>query len=165
MIIIGLGSNQEGREGCSYLENCRSALSRFSSYHVRVVAVSRWYRSKPMPVSDQPWFINGVAQIETSLSPVHLLRCAHAIEHDMGRKRMRRNEARPIDIDILDYGGRICTEQQDGITLPHPRMHGRGFVLYPLLDIAPAWVHPVLHKTARSLLDTLSDEQEGMFIE
>ena len=82
----------------------------------------------------------------------------------MGRKRMRRNEARPIDIDILDYEGRVCTVKQDGLALPHPRMHGRGFVLYPLRDIAPAWVHPVLHKTAQSLLDELNDEQKGTFI-
>ena len=106
----------------------------------RVTARSSLYRTAPLGYADQPDFINAVAQIETTLAPRALLAALLEIEHRHGRARSFRNAPRTLDLDLLLYGGAHFHE--DGLTLPHPRMHARGFVLRPLLEIAPAAVIP-----------------------
>ena len=94
-----------------------------------------------MPASDQPWFANAVVAVATELAPADLLAALHEIEHAFGRRRGRPWQARAIDLDLLDHGGRV--EAGRSLVLPHPRMHERAFVMLPLREVAPDWVHPV----------------------
>src|SRR6185503_4871316 len=106
------------------------------------------------PDPEQPAYINAVAAVETTLQPVELLTLLHGVETAFGRLRSAPNATRTLDIDLLDYEGRILTE---GITLPHPRIRERSFVLVPLVQIAPDWRHPVTGERAADLLAGLAD--------
>lgn len=112
--------------------------------------MSRWYRTRPVPASDQPDYINGIVRLCGPCDPAGLLAGLHAIEAEAGRVRTVRNAARPLDLDLLGVGDLVI----DGphLTLPHPRLHLRGFVLAPLCDIAPGWVHPVFGRRAADML-------------
>jgi 2-amino-4-hydroxy-6-hydroxymethyldihydropteridine diphosphokinase len=118
-----------------------AALARLDAEGVRVLRRSRWYASPPWPPSDQPWYVNGVAEVESALPPADLLARLHAVEAGFGRERGVRNAARVLDLDLVDWHGRIDPEGTPA--LPHPRMHERGFVLLPLAELAPDWRHPV----------------------
>ncbi|WP_338016753.1 2-amino-4-hydroxy-6-hydroxymethyldihydropteridine diphosphokinase [Oleomonas cavernae] len=127
---------------------------------MHLVATSRLWESAPVPVSDQPWFVNAVARVETSLSPQALLERLHAIEAGFGRVRRIRWEARVLDLDLLAYGDLACGgEQLAGLTLPHPRIAERAFVLRPLSDIAPAWRHPVTGEDLATMVARLDATQ------
>ena len=105
-----------------------------------MVARSRLFESPPWPQpSDQPWYVNAVARIETALAPEKLLARLHDIEREFGRVRGVANEARTLDLDLLDYDGLV---RAGAPTLPHPRLADRAFVLLPLRDVAPEWRHP-----------------------
>lgn len=156
MILIGLGANLPGPDGAAPRENLEKALASLSQEGVKVIATSPFYKSEPVPKSDQPWFVNGVALVETALSPEDLLHLLHSVEADIGRTRRIRNEARIIDLDLLDYQGRVLSGARGGLALPHPRLHQRRFVLKPLTDLAPGWQHPVFRKTAAALLEEVS---------
>ena len=110
---------------------------------VRTLRVSAWYRTAPVPASDQPWYVNAVAEVASGLPADALLAELHAVEAEFGRRRTVPNAARPIDLDLLDYHGEIAAGGPGRATLPHPRMTGRAFVLRPLADVAPDWRHPV----------------------
>ncbi len=153
MIIIGLGSNLPGSDAAPPVKTLKLALERLQDSGVKVVAVSPFYKSEPVPKSDQPWFVNAVAQIETELGPEDLLTRLHEVEEAFGRVRRTRNEARILDLDLLDYRGQVTPNPGAGPVLPHPRMQQRRFVLKPLADLAPDWRHPVLGKSAKELLD------------
>lgn len=120
--------------------------------HSRLVRHSDLYRSKPVGYSDQPDFINAVAQLKTRLSPRALLNHCLDLEQHHGRRRTFRNAPRTLDLDLLLYNGLVMHEP--GLTLPHPRMHERAFVLQPLVEIAPHCVIPGLGN-ARQLLARL----------
>ena len=120
-------------------------------------ALSALYETQPVDVPNQPWFLNCVAAIESSLPPRELLKCVFSIEAAMGRLRLREKGPRKIDIDVLLFGSRVLEEP--GLKIPHPAMHRRRFVLEPLVEIAPEAIHPVLNKTARELLATLEPGQ------
>lgn len=124
-----------------------------------VVAVSSFYETAPVPISDQPWYVNAIIRAETTLPPHDLLTHLHEIEAGFGRVRIKRNEARVLDLDLVAYG-RVEVSDEGGLVVPHPRLHDRAFVLLPLRDVAPDWVHPVLHKTVGELIDALPDGQE-----
>ena len=142
------------------MATCEAALERLAaSAPVRVVARAAWYRSAPVPVSDQPWFVNGVALLETVLDPVALLAALHAVEAAFGRDRQVRNAARSLDLDLLDYHGRI--DPGPAPVLPHPRLQGRAFVLAPLADLAPNWRHPVSGERAATLLARVDPAQSA----
>ena len=158
MIIIGLGSNLPGAKGEPPEENVQLSLSRLQGVDIKVVAVSPFYKREPVPKSDQPWFVNAVAALETRLEAAALLKHLHSIESSFGRTRRIQNEARVLDLDLLDYNGRVTRESETGVILPHPRMHSRAFVLKPLANIAPDWRHPTLGQSAVELLDALSSD-------
>lgn len=141
MIYIGLGSNLHSARFGPPLAACKAALAALPDAGVRVRRRARWYRSAPQPPSDQPWFINGVAELETALSAAELLARLHRIEDDFGRRRRVKNEPRVIDLDLLAYGGLVSIPGKLPI-LPHPRMAERAFVLLPLAELVPAWRHP-----------------------
>lgn len=160
-IFVAIGSNLPISRGGSPLESCERALLDLARESVRILARSRWYRSAPVPASDQPDFVNGVARIETALSPGRLLAALHEVEDRLGRKRRLRNEARVIDLDLIAYGG-LCRDpgrSGDGPVLPHPRLGERAFVLLPLGELAPGWRHPASGRTISELVAALPPGQ------
>ena len=157
MILIGLGANLESPEFGPPPKSLEAALRLIAERGPRIVARSRWYRSAPVPPSDQPWFVNGVAAVETVLEPVALLQVLHDVEARFGRVRRERNEARVLDLDLLAYDDRVSAEGETPV-LPHPRLQDRAFVLRPLAEVAPHWHHPRLNRTATELLAALPPE-------
>lgn len=161
MILIGLGSNLESLEFGPPALVLDEALRQLQAAGVRLAACSPYYRSAPIPASDQPWFVNGVVRVETALAPQALLALLHRIEARLGRRRGVRWAARIIDLDLLAYDQRVISaDRENGLILPHPRLHERAFVLAPLADVAPAWRHPLSGKTAAEMLRLLGDGQE-----
>jgi 2-amino-4-hydroxy-6-hydroxymethyldihydropteridine diphosphokinase len=153
VILIGLGANLPSSEGRPE-RTLRAALTALESGDVHIVACSRFYESVPVPKSDQPLYVNAVAALTTTLSPERLLACLHEVEASFGRVRRERNEARPLDLDLLDYDGLVRVGDVAPV-LPHPRLEARAFVLAPLAEVAPAWRHPVSGKGAAELLAAL----------
>jgi 2-amino-4-hydroxy-6-hydroxymethyldihydropteridine diphosphokinase len=126
----------------------------------RLVGLSRWFESAPVPPSSQPPYVNAVASLRADtkrLDPAVLLACLMDIETRCGRQRGTPNAARTLDLDIIGIGD-LIRAAPDPI-LPHPRAHLRAFVLAPLLDVAPNWVHPVLGRSAAALLAALPPQQ------
>ena len=135
-VFVGLGANLENP-----LQQVRQAIPELDAIeHTRVLVVSSLYRSAPVGYADQPDFINAVAKLQTRLSPHDLLDALHVIENRHGRQRSVRNAPRTLDLDLLLYG--MLVVHEDGLTLPHPRMHERAFVLLPLAEIAPEAILP-----------------------
>jgi 2-amino-4-hydroxy-6-hydroxymethyldihydropteridine diphosphokinase len=130
-------------------------LAELSQNGIRTVAESSIYATKAWPNPSDPPFVNAVAQIETSLSPAELMNFLHQTETSFGRKRTAKNAPRTLDLDLIDYDGRI---EAGPPTLPHPRLADRAFVLIPLADIAPDWRHPETGQTVRELIAALSAE-------
>ena len=154
MILIGIGSNLAAPPFASPQDTASAAVAQLPGVGLRIALRSRWYLSRPMPPSDQPWYVNGVAAVESALAPAELLASLLALEVRFGRRRSARNAARSLDLDLLDYDGRQCDSEH--LTLPHPRLHERRFVLAPLAEIAPGWRHPRLALTASELLIRLA---------
>lgn len=136
LATVGLGANLN--DPAAQVEYALAELGRLPA--TRLIARSSLYASAPVGYVDQPDFVNAVAQIETALAPRALLAALLDIEHRHGRERSFRNAPRTLDLDLLLYGAAHFHE--DGLTLPHPRMSERGFVLFPLLEIAPDAVIP-----------------------
>ncbi len=158
MILIGVGANLPAKGYRTPLETCSAALARIAG-ECRLRRASSWYESAPVPVSRQPNYVNAVIEIETHVAPPALLGMLHGWEAEFGRVRRRRNAARTLDLDLLDYHG-LVQEPAAGPILPHPRMHDRAFVIVPLAEIHPDWRHPVTGRTAASLRGGLDDAQQ-----
>ncbi len=158
VILIGLGANLPGPKGSSPRETLEQALICLPDEGIAVCAVSPFYRTAPVPPSDQPRFVNAVAAVESALSPVALMAALHRIEASLGRTRRERWEARVIDLDLLAAGGTVL-KGEIGPELPHPRLSGRAFVLYPLRDVAPGWHHPVTGEGIDALIARLPPDQ------
>ncbi len=156
MILIALGGNLETVAFGSPLESLKASLDLLAARGVKTRRLSRWYRTAPVPPSDQPWFHNAVGEVVSDLAPEVLLETLHEVEARLGRERGVRWAARTVDLDLLAHGMTIRTgDAVSPLELPHPRLHERGFVLRPLLDLAPDWRHPVLGRTTRELYDAL----------
>jgi 2-amino-4-hydroxy-6-hydroxymethyldihydropteridine diphosphokinase len=132
--------------------NLQHAVASMQS-DVQVISASKVYETPPWGYVDQPMFLNQVLQVQTNLPPFDLLTHLKKTEHQMGRVETFRNGPRLIDIDILFYGDMVVNAPQ--LTLPHPRLHQRAFVLVPLADLAPNLVHPVIGKTVQQMLQAV----------
>jgi 2-amino-4-hydroxy-6-hydroxymethyldihydropteridine diphosphokinase len=146
-VYLGLGSNLGDRK-----QNLAQALELMSK-HLVIEKVSSIYETEPVGYKEQPLFLNAVCRISTELNPERLLRLAKKIEAKLGRTPGFLNAPRPIDIDILFYGDEVLNDKK--LTIPHPRLVERAFVLMPLAEIAPDLVHPENRKTVKKLLDDL----------
>lgn len=135
-VYLGLGANLGERAA-----NLEQALALLSARGVRVVRRSSFYETAPQDVLDQPSFLNMVVEVETALEPMELLAAAQGVEQEMGRQRIVDKGPRNIDIDVLLFGQRVIVSEK--LTVPHPRMLERRFVLEPLLELSPALQHPL----------------------
>lgn len=161
MILIALGANLPSPVGPP-AKTLRAALAELEKRGVRVLTCSRFFETSPVPASDQPDFVNAVAEVATDLPPDALLGLLHDVEAAYGRTRAETWEARTLDLDLLAYHETVTAENRvkswGSLVLPHPRLHERHFVLVPLSEVAPAWLHPVWGKTAAALLAELPEE-------
>jgi 2-amino-4-hydroxy-6-hydroxymethyldihydropteridine diphosphokinase len=156
--LIGVGANLPGLDGRPALATCKRAVAMLDSISgMRLVGLSRWFSSAPVPPSGQPPYVNAVAMLRVDagvmVDPALLLARLMDIEAVCGRERGAPNAARTLDLDIIGIGD-LVRDAPDPI-LPHPRAHLRAFVLAPLADVAPDWVHPVLGRSASALLAAL----------
>ncbi|MDC3091273.1 2-amino-4-hydroxy-6-hydroxymethyldihydropteridine diphosphokinase [Rickettsiales bacterium] len=156
MIFIGIGSNLASKIHGSPMKICLEAV-KILKREILIESMSPWYESEPVPKSDQPWYINGVLNIKTRLNPLDILKLLLKIESDFGRVREKKNESRVLDLDLLSFKNRvICTDQ---LIVPHPRMHLRSFVMRPIVDINPDWIHPKLKINARDIIRSIKKKQ------
>ena len=147
-IVVALGSNvSDGFASCEAL--LEAALAEFPRAGLPVIARSGWWRSAAWPDPTGPEYRNGIASVETNDPPQAVLATLHAVECRFRRVRVLRNAPRTLDLDLIAYGRAVI--DQPGLTVPHPRAADRRFVMGPLAEIAPAWRHPVLGKTAVEL--------------
>ena len=146
-VYLSLGSNVGDRR--ANLEQAIAEMAKIGTVQKR----SALYETEPMEVTDQPWFLNMAVELETELMPKQFIAAVLDIERSMGRKRTKKKGPRTIDIDVVLFGKSIIEMQ--GLTVPHPAMHQRRFVLEPMAEIAPEVRHPVYKKTMRELRDAL----------
>lgn len=159
-ILIAFGANLPTEEYGAPAQTLKAALRRLAENgDISIDRVSSFYETAPVPISDQPWYVNGVARISTELSAHDLLERLHEVEAEFGRVRRERNAARVIDLDLIAYGRELVREE-GGIQVPHPRMAERAFVLLPLRDVVADWVHPVLNRTVDDLISDLPADQQ-----
>ncbi len=170
MILIGLGSNLSSHAGPPR-ETLRAALAGLVERGLSLRAVSGFYASAPLDTPDpQPAYVNAVAAVAGAAAPAAVLECLLGIEAAFGRVRTHRRAARTLDLDLLDWHGRVlpdrdawrraaaAEETMSTLIVPHPRLHRRRFVLAPLAEIVPDWRHPVLETSIVELLQAVDDQ-------
>jgi 2-amino-4-hydroxy-6-hydroxymethyldihydropteridine diphosphokinase len=157
MILVALGANLPSPVHGGPVANLTAALAEMNSQGIEILSTSRWYETAPVPVSEQPWYINAVASVATDLAPPALLERLHMIEATFGRVRSVANAPRVLDLDLLSYGN---LRSDDWPILPHPRLQDRAFVLLPLREVAPGWHHPVTGETIETMLARIEPEQQ-----
>jgi 2-amino-4-hydroxy-6-hydroxymethyldihydropteridine diphosphokinase len=144
LAYLSLGSNVG--DCAAQLRDAIARLGRIG----KIVRVSSFYETEPVEFTEQPWFLNCAVALETSATPQELMKALLRIEEEMGRRRVQKKGPREIDIDILLFGDEVVESEE--LTVPHPAMAQRRFVLEPLVEIAPELKHPVTRNTVRDLL-------------
>ena len=157
-LFIGLGANLTPDGYANPREGCIAAVLALADEGVHLSALSHWYESAPVPISDQPWYLNAVAEATTELDAASTLAALHQIERRFGRVRIERNAARVLDLDLLDFAGMVSDTSK--LALPHPRLHERAFVLLPLGELCPDWVHPVSGIAIHDLIALIPADQQ-----
>ena len=156
-IIIGIGGNIKSNDGSHPVQVAMNAINCLQNFSIQVTEQSSWYESEPIPKSDQPNFFNCIVFANTFLNELDVLKSLHKIEHKLGRRRKKViNEARVIDLDLIDYSNKILIN--DHIIIPHPRAHTRRFVMEPLAELDPNWVHPILKTNVSEILKKLNNQ-------
>lgn len=158
MILIGIGASLPAPDGTLPRETCRAAAAVLDALPgLRLQALSRWWSSAPIPpLPGAPWFVNGVARLAGTAEPAALLAALHKIEAAHHRARPYPNAPRTLDLDLLDCRGMLS--EDPALTLPHPRLHLRGFVLHPLAEVAPEWQHPRTGERVDALIAALPQQ-------
>ena len=152
-LFVGLGANLTPKGFATPQAGCEAALKMLTNLGVETGRISPWYKSAPIPPSDQPWYLNAVAEALTEYDAYTTLTVLHKVEAHFGRVRSIQNAARVLDLDLLDFGGEV--HHKSNISLPHCRMHQRAFVLLPLQDLVVDWVHPEMGVPLKTLIDQL----------
>lgn len=148
IVYLALGSNLGDRR-----MHLQHALEKLQARDLRLLRASSLYETEPMGLREQPWFLNQVAEFETELFPLQLLRRVHRVENALGRRRVVLNGPRTVDIDILLYGNSVVNAPD--LTIPHPRYRERRFVLEPLAELNPALKDPETRQPVSALLDAV----------
>ncbi len=160
MIFIGIGGNLPSKIFGTTSEVLQKALHAIDSNICRVIRRSPWYKSAPVPLTNQPNYLNAVVEVSTNLPADELLSQLHEVENKFGRVRSTINASRTIDLDLISYRDHVIQpKEENGLCLPHPRLCERAFVLLPLFDLAPNWVHPANDKTILNLIKGLPKNQ------
>jgi 2-amino-4-hydroxy-6-hydroxymethyldihydropteridine diphosphokinase len=158
MITIALGANLPSQYGAPD-ETILAAIQAIENAGMIVTHRSSIWITAPVPISDQPWYHNAVIAIDTDLSPYGVLESIQNIENDFGRVRSVRNAPRVLDLDLVTYHDTVLDKPE--LIVPHPRMDIRAFVLLPLQEIAPHWVHPLTGATMDEMIAKLDPDQQA----
>ena len=162
-IIISIGGNIKSEDGTHPIKVAIQAIDYFKDYSIKVTEQSSWYETEPIPKSNQPNFFNCIVFANTMLNELDVLKSLHEIEYKLGRRRTLVNEARVIDLDLIDYSNKIFKNEE--IIVPHPRAHKRRFVMEPLAELDKNWVHPVLKTNINKILKKLNNQNIKIFNE
>ncbi|HTQ14706.1 MAG TPA: 2-amino-4-hydroxy-6-hydroxymethyldihydropteridine diphosphokinase [Rhizomicrobium sp.] len=154
MILLALGANM-AFNNTRPEQTLHATIAAMKGPEVHILSISPFYETPAWPDPNDPPFVNAVCRVACSLNPKQLLSRLHGIEDRFGRMRLARNSPRTIDIDIIDFDGRV---EAGPPTLPHPRLVSRGFVLIPLRDVAPDWRHPATGQSVDELVAALPPE-------
>jgi 2-amino-4-hydroxy-6-hydroxymethyldihydropteridine diphosphokinase len=164
MIVIGIGANLPHPKFSAPRRTCGAALAMLEERAIHIIKCATWYRTapvladhRPKEQEGQPWYVNGAAAVATDLDSQGLLKVLLDVEAEFGRVRSTANAPRTLDLDIISFNEQVLND--DGLNIPHPRMHERAFVLYPLRDLAPEWHHPVMHTSISELIEALPADQ------
>jgi 2-amino-4-hydroxy-6-hydroxymethyldihydropteridine diphosphokinase len=157
-ILLGLGANLASRTHGSPAATLDAVLRRLEAMGLAIVGRSRWWESAPIPVSDQPWYVNGVVEVATERAPEPLLTLLHEVEGEFGRVRSYANAPRVLDLDLLAHGSLVRQGPKPPL-LPHPRLAERAFVLLPLREVKPGWRHPVSGRSLNEMITALPPGQ------
>lgn len=157
IIYLGLGSNEGDRE-----QNLQKAIKKLrQSKEINVTKLSSIFESEPIGYINQSWFLNAVIEVESNFKPYDLLQFIKDIEEELGRRKTFRWGPRIIDIDIISYGNYVLKSSR--LTIPHPQMHFRKFVLIPLFEIAPYYIHPVSKLSVWQMIQQSPDNKVYLY--
>jgi len=161
MFLLGLGSNLPSSFGDRF-ENLNLATSYLEVYKIKIIKRSSFYETPSYPDIKNPKFINIVVEVSTYLSPEDLASVLIFVEDKLERKRIKKNEPRTCDIDIIDYNGKVLdfTYKSLIFKVPHEKLIYRNFVLFPLREVAPKWVHPKTKDSIHELIKKLPNEEK-----
>jgi len=159
MIILSLGSNLSSKFGDRF-KNLEIAMNYLEGYGILIEKKSSFYETPSYPNTNDPKFINVIISVKTKLPPIDLMSVLIHIEEKLGRKRNKKNDPRTCDIDIIDYEQKIINFKYRDLDLivPHERMRSRNFVLFPLIEIMPNWIHPQTKENISDIIKKLSNE-------
>ena len=149
-IFLGIGSNLGNR-----IINIEKAKLLLLDLGIKLISISNYYETPSWPNPKNPEFINIVLKVTCKHKPLEMINLCKIIEAKLGRKKSPKNSPRVCDIDIIDFDGLVS---KDKLSLPHPRMHERNFVLFPLFDIEKNWVHPIKKISVKKLILSLSNK-------
>ena len=153
MILLNIGSNLDSKKG-NRLFNLKKTLKLISLENIKIISTSSIYETPSYPNKKNPKFLNIGIKVECDDSPECLIKKFNKIEKKLQRIRGVKNQPRTCDIDLIDYDGKILNSKR--LTIPHPKAHLRNFVLFPIKEISPKWIHPMLNKKIDLLIKKLS---------
>ena len=165
MIFLGLGSNLSSKYGDRFA-NINMAISSLAAYGIKVIKKSSFYKTPSYPDRQNPKFINVVILVKTNLPPIDLMTVLIFIEEKLERKRVKKNDPRTCDIDIIDYNSQIFNLKYNNLdfTVPHKELTSRNFVLFPLQEISPMWKHPKTKESISNLIQKLNSEDKNSIL-
>ena len=155
MIHINIGSNLESKFGNRF-SNISTAINLLISSKLKIIKVSNFFKTPAYPNKKDPYFINVGVLANYEFDEISLINTINIVEKKIGRIRSKKNDPRVCDIDIIDFKGIII--ENDNLKIPHEKCHLRNFVLYPLLQIDPEWIHPIIKKNVKFLISKLDQK-------